>query len=90
MKKLSRPTLRHVRMAVQVLCLFGFIALFVATEYRGRDELAWPVSLLFRIDPLAAIADAMAPGAFGWSILWPALVLVALTVIFGRFFCGWI
>lgn len=78
-----------LRRTVQLVCLFGFLWLFVQTEYRGLDELPYPVSLLFRIDPLAALADFQAPGPFSWS-LWPALVLLALTVLFGRFFCGWI
>ncbi|MEJ2471245.1 MAG: 4Fe-4S binding protein [Desulfuromonadales bacterium] len=78
-----------LRRTVQVLCLLGFLWLFVQTEYKGLDQLPYPVSLLFRIDPLAALADFFAPGDFSWS-LWPALVLLVLTVLFGRFFCGWI
>ena len=77
-------------MAFQILCLLAFLWLFLQTEYRGSDTLRYPVSLLFRIDPLAALADALAPGAFGWLLLWPALLLLALTALFGRFFCGWI
>lgn len=84
------PAWRHVRMAFQILCLLAFLWLFLQTEYRGSDTLRYPVSLLFRIDPLAALADALAPGAFGWLLLWPALLLLALTALFGRFFCGWI
>ncbi len=80
----------RLRIAVQLLCLAGFVLLFLLTEYRGRDQLPYPVSLLFRLDPLAALADALAPGAFGWQLLWPALLLVVLTIFFGRFFCGWI
>ena len=68
----------------------AFLWLFLQTEYRGIDQLPYPVSLLFRIDPLAALADFLAPGPFGWSILWPALVVLLLTSLFGRFFCGWV
>lgn len=78
-----------LRRSVQLLCLLGFLWLFVQTEYKGLDRLPYPVSLLFRIDPLAALADLLAPGDFSWS-LWPALVLLGLTGLFGRFFCGWI
>ena len=79
-----------LRITSQVTCLAGFLWLFLQTEYRGVDELPYPVSLLFRIDPLAALADFLAPGDFGWALLWPALLLLVLTAIVGRFFCGWI
>lgn len=78
-----------LRRSVQFLCLLGFLWLFLQTEYRGLDALPYPVSLLFRIDPLAALADLLAPGSFNWS-LWPAIVLLILAALFGRFFCGWI
>jgi len=78
------------RKASQTACLAGFLWLFMLTEYRGLDEIPYPVSLLFRIDPLAALADLFAPGEFGWRVLWPALVLLVFTALFGRFFCGWI
>ncbi|PNU19373.1 4Fe-4S ferredoxin [Geothermobacter hydrogeniphilus] len=82
--------LRRLRIVCQLGCLLGFFWLFVATEYRGLDELPYPVSLLFRIDPLAALADFFAPGAFAWQLLWPALLVIVATVLLGRFFCGWI
>jgi MauM/NapG family ferredoxin protein len=86
----SSFSLRRLRQLVQLLCLAIFIGLFLQTEYRGKDELTWPVGLLFRIDPLAALADALAPGPFAWRLLWPALLVLALTALLGRFFCGWI
>ncbi len=79
-----------LRRSVQLFCLLGFLWLFLQTEYRGLDELPYPVSLLFRLDPLAALADLLAPGPFSLASLWPALLLLVLTAIFGRFFCGWI
>lgn len=78
------------RRVSQCLCLVIFVWLFLQTEYRGLDQLPYPVSLLFRIDPLAALAAALAAGPFSWQLLWPALVVVLLTVLLGRFFCGWI
>ena len=80
----------YTRRISQSFCLAVFLWLFLQTEYRGIDQLPYPVSLLFRIDPLAALADFLAPGPFGWQLLWPALVVLLLTLLFGRFFCGWI
>jgi polyferredoxin len=80
----------YVRRISQSVCLTVFLWLFLQTEYRGIDQLPYPVSLLFRIDPLAALADFLAPGPFGWKVLWPALVVLLLTILLGRFFCGWI
>ncbi len=85
----TRP-LRRWRRATQLLALLGVIWLFLQTDYQGQDELAFPVALLFRLDPLAALAAALAPGDFPWGLLWPALLLLALTVVLGRFFCGWL
>jgi MauM/NapG family ferredoxin protein len=80
----------YARQISQSFCLAVFLWLFLQTEYRGIDQLPYPVSLLFRLDPLAALADFLAPGPFGWQLLWPALVVLLLTALFGRFFCGWI
>lgn len=88
MLRVSR--LRRLRQLSQSVCLALFVWLFWQTEYRGLDELPYPVSLLFRLDPLAALADLLAPGGFGWALLWPALLLVLLTILLGRFFCGWV
>ena len=80
----------YARRSSQIVCLVAFLWLFLQTEYRGVDELPYPVSLLFRIDPLAALADLFAVGDFHWRLLWPALLVLALTALLGRFFCGWI
>ncbi len=81
---------RNWRIIVQSVTLLGFLWLFLQTEYRGTDELAYPVSLLFRLDPLALLAAIFAPGDSELLLLWPALVLLCLTFIFGRFFCSWL
>ena len=80
----------YARRISQCFCLAGFLWLFLQTEYRGVDQLPYPVSLLFRIDPLAALAAFLAPGAFVWEQLWPALAILLLTILLGRFFCGWV
>jgi ferredoxin-type protein NapH len=41
-------------------------------------------------DPLAAVGQMAAALDFHWPFLVTALIPIALTVVFGRFFCGWI
>lgn len=78
------------RRVVQFASLLAFLWLFLQTEYRGTDQLTYPVSLLFRLDPLALLAALLAPGQSHFFYLWPAMLLLFLTLIFGRFFCGWL
>ncbi|MFQ5877700.1 MAG: AmmeMemoRadiSam system protein B, partial [Acidobacteriota bacterium] len=69
----------------------SFLLLFVGTLALMTEEgiRRFPVRWLFHLDPLAALAVLVSswilPAAFLWS-----LALVALTVVFGRAFCGWL
>ncbi len=41
-------------------------------------------------DPLAALGQMAAGMTFYWPFLFTALIPIGLSVVFGRFFCGWI
>jgi len=77
------------RRLCQLLCFGLFLFLFIKTDYSGRDEIPYAVNLLFRIDPLLAVCTSLAARTVV-SLMLPAVVLVALTFLLGRFFCGWI
>jgi len=49
----------------------------------------WPVNLFLRLDPLVAIGTILSTHRLYAPLLW-ALLTVVLTIIFGRFFCGWL
>jgi len=49
----------------------------------------WPVNWFLQLDPLVAIATALTTHTLYWPLLW-ALAVIVLTIIFGRFFCGWV
>ncbi|MCX6908727.1 MAG: 4Fe-4S binding protein [Verrucomicrobia bacterium] len=77
------------RRAAQLLCLFAFLWLFRKTESDGSSTIAFGANILFRLDPLVA-ASAVLAGAKFITALWPALITITLTLVLGRFFCGWV
>jgi len=82
-----RPRARHFRILVQAGFLLAFVPLFWGlAEPRVPGAAA---SILLALDPLTAIGTALSD----WSIArwtWIGLVVLALTTVLGRFFCGWI
>jgi polyferredoxin len=49
----------------------------------------WPVNWILQLDPLVAVGTILSTGKFYWP-LHCALGTVILTIVFGRFFCGWL
>jgi len=87
--RLSHIPSKWWRRAAQLLCLFIFLWLFRKTESDGSGSIAYGANIFFRLDPLVA-ASAVLAGVKFIAALWPALVTVALTLVLGRFFCGWV
>jgi polyferredoxin len=79
---------RTLRRASQWAVFLLFAFLFLNTEYKDNDVLPYAVNLFLRLDPLMAGAATLAGRAL-IGLVWPALVVVLLTVALGRFFCGW-
>jgi polyferredoxin len=87
--KIFEFNFRGLRRFSQLFFLLIFLILFRLTDYHGKDEIPVAVNILFRIDPLVAISAMLSQ----WKIinlLLPAFFIVALTLIFGRIFCGWL
>ncbi len=81
--------MRLARRVVQIVVFAVFVLLVVLTKWDpgGRP----PVQPWFlRLDPLVALSALVAPMHHLFPYFVPALVLLALTIVFGRFFCGWI
>ncbi|NNF45349.1 MAG: 4Fe-4S binding protein [Desulfofustis sp.] len=81
--------LRRGRIASQALFFLLFIFLFVKTDYTGSDTIEYAVNILFRIDPLLALATMLAVKTV-ISLMLPALLVIALSLLAGRSFCGWL
>jgi polyferredoxin/Pyruvate/2-oxoacid:ferredoxin oxidoreductase delta subunit len=77
---------RRIRQVVQVL----FFILFVYGMFAGlqRAIVSSPADIFFRINPLSALT-AMLAGRTWIPRLGGALIIVALTVLIGRVWCGW-
>ena len=73
----------------QLLFLLLFLALFLVTEYRGKDEIPAAVNSFFRADPLVLFTYLLAAKTFTLLLL-PACIVLCLTLMLGRFFCGWL
>jgi MauM/NapG family ferredoxin protein len=85
----SRRRWLYLRRGSQIVFFFLFLFLFLKAEYGGQDLLGWPVDLFFRFDPLILSAHLLTLSPMVWGLLW-SLVFVTLTVVLGRFFCGWV
>jgi polyferredoxin/Pyruvate/2-oxoacid:ferredoxin oxidoreductase delta subunit len=79
--------MRVLRKASQVLFILFFFILFLCAVFPLETKI--PVDLFLRMDPLTGLSVALASRHIVKKIL-VSLVLLFLTVIFGRFFCGWI
>jgi ferredoxin len=49
----------------------------------------WPVNWLLQLDPLVALGTLLTTKTIYAGLLW-ALATVVLTILLGRFFCGWV
>lgn len=77
----------RLRKLTQLSALIAFAVLFVVSRREG-----WPADVVnapIRLDPLAVIAHALSDKVLlAGSAL--ALATIALTVVFGRAWCGWL
>ena len=78
-----------LRRLVQALFLLLFLYLFLQTAYHPIDRTGGPITFFFELDPLILAAVWLAGVAVPVA-LFLSLVTLGFTVLFGRWFCGWI
>jgi polyferredoxin len=76
--------LRRLRRVSQALFFTLFLVVIVVAGSGG-----WYGNLFLRIDPLAAVATAFSTRTLP-VVLLPALAVLAITMLMGRLFCGWV
>ncbi len=77
-----------LRRIVQLAVLFGFGWLLYQARWVPGGDIPPPAAL--RLDPLVALTTLFARGPIVLKYVLPGLVLLALTGVVGRFFCGWL
>lgn len=81
--------MRTARTISRGVFLFVFLWLFLQTRSRGDDILGYPVRVFLDADPLIALTTLLAAHTVALASLL-SLVVIVLTLLLGRVFCGWI
>lgn len=83
--------IHHVRRLSQgfFFGLFVFLCAVTRMGTRWTDVRGWPVNWFLQLDPLGGLGTALGTGTLFAGLLWGVATL-SLTMLLGRFFCGWI
>jgi polyferredoxin len=82
-------TWQWIRRIVQLAFLFTFIELLLLTRWGGAGAPP-PNAWFLRSDPLAALVSWLSPLKPAAVAFVPAAIILVLTALLGRVFCGWI
>jgi MauM/NapG family ferredoxin protein len=80
--------LQIARILSQIFFFGFFLYLLLGTHFSGKDYIG-PVEGFFHFDPLLGLTTFVALRTFLKASLW-ALIPLILTVLVGRYVCGWI
>jgi polyferredoxin/Pyruvate/2-oxoacid:ferredoxin oxidoreductase delta subunit len=80
-----------VRRISQVFFTGLFLWFCIVSSLGGKwwQLRGWPVNWLLQIDPLIALGTVLTTRVLYAGLLW-AMATVLLTILLGRFFCGWV
>jgi len=79
------------RRICQIFFFIAFIWFCVVTTLGDHwwQLRGWPVNWIIELDPLVGLATLLSTRTLYAGLLW-GLATVVLTIILGRFFCGWV
>lgn len=87
----GKPSLRTARRLTQLFFLLLFLVLFRLTDYSETDAIPYAVNLFFRWDPLVGVSVLLASKSLAvLDFFMPAFIVLLLTILLGRVFCGWL
>lgn len=82
----------RLRILSQIIFFLLFALLIYFTQYhydKGSESVSWFTKIFFDLDPLNLIGVAGAAGVI-YGTLALGLIIIVSTIIFGRYFCGWV
>ena len=85
---MSIVTVRRISQVFFAVVFFWFCVVSTLGDLPWQLR-GWPVNWLIELDPLVGIATLLSTRTLYAGLLW-GLVTVALTLVLGRVFCGWI
>jgi polyferredoxin/formate hydrogenlyase subunit 6/NADH:ubiquinone oxidoreductase subunit I len=71
------------------LCLFLWFCVAASLGDGWWQLRGWPINWFLELDPLTGLVTLLATGTVFAGLLW-GLASIVLTLILGRFFCGWL
>jgi polyferredoxin len=81
-------TVRRIHQSF-IFVLFVWFCIVTTVGEKFWQIRNWPIDWILQLDPLVALGTTISTHKFYWP-LHCALGMVFVTIIFGRFFCGWI
>jgi polyferredoxin len=88
-KKQKASLVVWLRRLSQTVFLTFFFYLFLQTTYHPINETGGPVTFFFELDPLILLATWLSANAVPRALLL-SLLVVGVTLVLGRWFCGWV
>src|SRR5512145_153183 len=89
MAQRKTPLAVWLRRLTQTAFLVLFFHLFLQTVYHPINRVGGPVTLFFDLDPLVQLTVWLGTHTVAASMLL-SLLTVGVTLLVGRFFCGWV
>ena len=71
------------------LILFVWFCLAATLGERWFQLRGWPVNWIIQLDPLVGLGTLLTTRTLYAGLVW-GLATVVLTILLGRFFCGWL
>lgn len=80
-------SLQNIRRIYSVFFFLLFLLLLFITNYKSIK--GYEVSIFLQLDPLTSVLSFLTSGTVYKGLAW-SLIIIAGTLLFGRFFCSWL